>query len=432
MERARAAFYGVVGALALTPACSVREPAADTASEPGAEAQLMAEATPPPPAEPQVAEEAPPPEPPGPQISMRVGARHQELFVPMDRDRFDDGEIPGLFDAMEQGADPYCDYLWHRRGRDKPDVSGFAADAEEFMKVGVKTKKSIIAGCYNFVTMNDQLPDRDFETIRLRYPDQEFDCYSVGVMQPYLMQKHLGCRTLTMLDLDWEVHNMHWAFLKRFREGRMLDEQLDEVLKEVRATWVAFREPEARHVMGMYMLCGKRQRDRCREALLDFQAHFSPAKTGEGTDEADHPLDRITLQLASLHDADYSVEDDGQPPRDKVIFLSNAIEDLYTTKYQFSRYLKNLEGTLVPGQKAIFIHHVGGRAHFGVYELVRTENKAVVHTICKDPYENTSAYHDGEFYETWFDGVTKTTKKVPNCGSHRAGLKRKAKKAAAG
>ena len=113
----------------------------------------------------------------------------------------------------------------------------------------------------------------------------------------------------------------------------MVDEQLDAVLEEMRATWVAFREPEARHVMGMYMLCGKRQRDKCRQALLDFQAHFVPGGAGESVPKGagegegvEFPLDRITLQLASLHDADYSVEDDGQPPRDKVIFLSNAIE----------------------------------------------------------------------------------------------------------
>jgi hypothetical protein len=354
---------------------------------------------------------------PGPDISLRVSEVHLRAFLPLEEAHVPAERLGALFNAMKEKAWPYCSFKRRGGELDRDAVAEFVTDVDRYVRAGNGTKASIRAGCHNFVRMNDQRPDRDFQLIRLLNPDESFDCYSVGVMQPYMMSHELSCKTLTMLDIDWEVQHLHWQLLERYRAGQMVEEGFAESLANVEVSWPMHIESEGKVPMSMGMLCGDGQREVCRRDLLAFQSQFGP----------DRELETITLNLSALHDGHFEPS-----PRTKVLFLSNATEDIYTSWPQFVHFIKRLRSSMEVGQRAILVHHVGGRSAWGTYELRRTERGHRLKTVCKDPFENTSGFNAGSHYESWFEKMTTTKKKAQYCRPLRVAMAKREAEAQAG
>lgn len=311
------------------------------------------------------------------------------------------------FEYMRSRSDAFCEQVWKGR-RPTPDlVPGFVTPAA-FEKEGPFANlespvPKLMAGCWNFFKMNDTRPDLDFAPVMALFPKEKKECFSVGLIQPYLMHSLLDCKTLTMLDIDWRIIDAHRQILALYVAEAMKDEaSLTASVTTLNLGWSARfdgRPMEKRLTASLDALCFAGEKSRCVQTLLTFQKKYSA-------------LESVRLQISSLHEADYSIAADSMG----VVFLSNAIEDLYTPPEQFALMMENIQKTMRQGQRMLFVHHAAGRAQFGLY-VVEKADQLKVTTLCKDNYLSSpvgTVYP----YRTHFDRISET-KAPPLCAGWR-------------
>jgi hypothetical protein len=212
-----------------------------------------------------------------------------------------------------------------------------------------------------------------------------------------------------MLDFDWRIHEAHAQLLRLFSDGRLQGaEAARTALGALRLVWAVQVSPRMHALPDMpgslEALCLPRSADRCLSGLVDFQQRFTD-------------LAQVDLQVSELHEADFTFAPDTTP----VLFLSNALEPVYTSRKQFDALLQRVRAGLTDGGRAIFIHHAAGTAAFGIYELTAGPGgSAVVTARCKDPYIRGMKTANGVAqYQTWFESVTTAPKgAVPPCVQH--------------
>ena len=349
---------------------------------------------------------------------LQISEYHESAFVPITRSRYTYKEMPALFESMRQASDGYCEIIHHKKGFNKASVDRLIA-SDHFREFwGDRywgSFHNLLAGCWNFYIMNDVKPFDDFRLIRSLYPDGAKHCYSVGLMQPYIMHNILDCKDLHFLDVDWRIHYAHFQLEEMFRTGRFEDRSSTiKAIQDLHLGWIAFSPtpPVARHQVDPSTLC-RLDQEECLRNLVAYQKNREK-------------LQAITWNLSALHDAQF-VPHKGMP----VIYLSNAIEELYTSKKQFQRLLDRVTESISIGQKALFAYHAAGTDEIGLYLLTRTEPAAPdasnaqtnpedhstyrVETICRDLYhrKNTGVLLP---YETYFEKIS-ATKAPPRCAA---------------
>jgi hypothetical protein len=340
---------------------------------------------------------------PGLVLDLRVAPELRTSFLLLPDERVPEEGLEALFTSLRSKGDPFCSML-HKHTPRKDDVATAFVDAAEWKRqkdTCTGCRFQVKAGCWNFFEMNDQHPEDDFELVKALFPGLQYDCYAVGMVQPYMMHNVLGCSSLSVVDFDWRIHDAHHQLLRKYRAGAVVDAAgLDAALAGVTIGWVAQTgRLKASHPASLATFCEENQLVGCRDHLLRFQQTSKTLKT-------------VRLDLSALHEARFGQP--GDATSSKVIFLSNAIEDIYTKKPEFERMMASLHATLAVGQKAYLIHHVGAHRAFGLYVAEGGEKAVKVTTVCRDPYSSTATNKDpGAPYEIWLDGVTTTTKKAP-------------------
>lgn len=260
----------------------------------------------------------------------------------------------------------------------------------------------LIAGCWNFFKMNDMKPQKDFRLVSYLYPPGKLDCYSVGFLQPYLMHTELNCKNLNMIDADWRIHEAHWQLLEEFFKGKFTtEEEIEKDLPNLRLGWIARfdgKPMEASTDVNLNTVCFKSHHSVCKKFISAFQARYRSIKT-------------INLQLSFLHSGDYTTKKDTIP----VIYLSNAIDTIYTSQKQFDLFLDSVKKGLPDKGKAVFIYHSAGRDNFGIYELERRGEAYKVRTVCKDIYYTSPVHKIQRTFSTYFERIRnrdKVNKKI--------------------
>lgn len=338
------------------------------------------------------------------QLTLKFSSDHLSYFQDVNKSQYNDSEIGTLFSLMKDKSDTICEMVWGQKNMNlsvmhtylKPD----SLSKEPFQKWGHPLPK-LIAGCWNFIKMNDTRPDLDFQLVNHFYPAERKECFSVGFLQPYWMHTILSCEKLTFLDIDWKIHDAHYQLLSLFQQKKMKTES--EILKNVQNLnlgWIARfdNKPMVKKEKSSFdTLCYSKYQKNCLGFLSQFQ-------------EAYLPLTEIDFQVSALHNASYKFLPNSLP----VLFFSNAIEGLYTSKSQFNQIIENVAQGLGEGRKAIFIHHAAGQAQFGLYELSVQKVGYQIKTICKDIYVS-SPVGETHTYVTHFDNATSSKGNIPGC-----------------
>lgn len=353
----------------------------------------------------------------------------------------DAAEIDAIFQTLERQSDAYCNALFTQnkfQDRDLELISGIRR-SQYVRHRHPDSLYSLRAGCRNFYEMNDFRPDRDFALVRAAYPGARFDCYSVGLLQPYIMQQILGCRRLTFIDINWRILNFHREIMQRTRSGAFTrPESVDHDLKGIELKFPALHtQPTRIRPAAVNHLCRPIQHKFCRKVLPDFQSEFQRL-----------PPARLRFNLSTLHEGSYlshaslATDDNendsaggegaGARPVVRVIYLSNAIEESYTSRSEFLQLLRNLSdrANAASGDEEVtdvLIHHVGGWKLFGVYELRHYPGRETqLRTVCKDAYLSMSrGSGDGAVeYTTHFEAISKDRQvtHVPTCAQLGAQL----------
>ena len=341
-------------------------------------------------------------------LALAISASIVQDFVPLEKTTYNEKELAALFANMRESANPFCRILWGQKRYSTKVASKLIVKdrIRAYLRDGSRGLKSLTAGCWNFFIMNDKKPDLDFDLVKRQYPGKSFDCYSVGFLQPYIMHAVMGCDSLTMLDIDWRIMDGHSQLLKKYRNKQLSNpEQIAGSIASLHIGWVAHSGPtmKERNVVKFPFYCKRHKQNRlCEKYVLDFQGKM-------------RDLARIRLNLTALHEAAFE-----NPNRSlvKVVYLSNAIEKIYTSQKQFNQMLKNLEKSMAPGGKAVMIHHAGGRQQFGVYELKRAPAGLETRTICRDLYENTAIGATARHYKTYFEKISLNKRKIPRCAAY--------------
>jgi hypothetical protein len=307
-------------------------------------------------------------------VTLTVAEELVADLVPVERGSYSGRELPALFADLRRRSYDYC-RMRHER---MPFDAAVAALMIEQKRLPVYQEGcfgcrwDIMAGCWNFYQLNDIAPDTDFELVKKLYPAEAYDCYAVGFLQPYIMHNVLNCRSLTMVDFDWRIHDAHFQLLDRYDAGAFKRGQLEEALAPITLGWVARTGRRGKHELSANLswLCKQEQRRECAEHLLRFA-------------ETRAQLDRVALNLASLHDTTLTTVD-AQVPR--VFYLSNALDPIYMSRQQIDELLGRIRDGMADNQRAVLVYHAGGKAAFGLYELHKTPSGHVVTTACRDPY----------------------------------------------
>lgn len=365
-----------------------------------------------------------------PRLELLASPQLVEMLLPVTKQRYATlPAIDALFARLRRDGDAYCERRWRLR-KDQPRP--FIADKHRkaMVRGGRRSLPAMIAGCWNFFTMNDLRPDRGMKLVAKLFPKARFDCMSVGLMQSYLMDEHLKCQRLSMLDIDWRILEAHRQLLGLFAKGALdgappprrqrkrrtkaapptpaKGRKLVEQLRALKLSWVQYSPPgsdvklpvPARHVPGsLELICSRREGQRCAAAIGAFQRRY----------RAQRP---VTLQLAGLHQLRYVTKEND---RVAVIFLSNAMDPQYHSWRDFKELRRRLKEQMTPGQRAVIVHHVGGSTTFGLYQAKRTAKRLRITTLCKDPYSR--AYRRKWIpYEIYLDKVSSNrTREIPSC-----------------
>lgn len=339
-------------------------------------------------------------------IELYAAEQLVDAFVALDRDRVAEAELPALFRVLARESVPLCRHMNFDEPLADEDLEVYMLPPGTYRNAPLRSRRSLIAGCWNFVRMNDRSPQRDLELLDALYDAPSYDCTSVGVMQPYFMQHYLGCARMTMLDFDWQIHRVHAQLLEAMRAGE-LGEDLSEPLANMSVGWIAHFKAEPEIPLAMDSLCRAEVADTCAEALRSTQAALPE-------------VERVTLALAGLHDAPFEPVPAG---RQRVLYLSNALERAYTTNQEFTTLMSRVAEVTRPDEVSVIIHHAGGQPSFGIYELRPVEGAEdpegrgwEVRTRCRDPYlMSVVREHTDGVYETWLEDVSINTEDAPTC-----------------
>ena len=343
-----------------------------------------------------------------PTVEMIFSTELSALFLDVKKQSYPLAEIAPLMDSMRLGGDRYCQAIYDKGPRDRAKDSNFIESRfiSEYGKGCKGCSERMKTGCWNFFQMNDILPNHDFEQIKKIYPSSKFDCYAVGFLQPYIMHDVLTCSTLTMLDFDWRIHDAHQQMIQALAESRFTDEAgVMNAMAAIDIGWVAYDKNMRKTHKGSYdRFCNRSNQTLCMTSLLGVQKKWKS-------------LQKVRLNIAGMHDISL-VNTAPKSNHIKVIFLSNAMEYIYTPKKEFDAMMETFFSQLVEEQKLVVIHHAGGRAQFGLYEIQKKNGELVVHILCRDEYSTTSRGYSTPTYHIWLDRLKKN-KKYPTCQSLR-------------
>lgn len=344
-------------------------------------------------------EPAPPPLP----IVAEISAPLQALLAPIEQPVYTGAAVNALFDTMRPLGDQYCRMRTGMASRDEDALQAFAAG--ELLENPTAPLSSLKAGCWNFFRMNDQRPSDDFALIRALLPDDRLDCAGVGLLQPLMMHNEMGCETLTMIDFDWRILDVHSELVSLYEANAFAgDVALDDVLSQISLGWFA-RTEDAPPIQpaSVSTLCNYRERPRCAAQIRRFQETWTD-------------LHQMRLHLSALHDGTYI-----DTTATRVLFLSNATERFYTSDAQAEQLVNNLTRSLSGEQSAYLIHHTGGSREFGIYQLRNVDGQPAMSVVCRDVYHQTAdwtrgtALADLPTYTIWVDTIAQTSADTPAC-----------------
>ncbi|MEM7180319.1 MAG: hypothetical protein AAF518_05375 [Spirochaetota bacterium] len=341
-------------------------------------------------------------------ISLLTSSAHQKYLMDVDKDFYDHQDLQQLFSSIRWKANITCKMIWKQESYDKQIIRELVSPAsfakEPFLNWWHPVPK-LITGCWNFFKMNDMNPQRDFQIVQKNYPNTPKECYSVGFLQPYLMHYVLGCKRITMIDVDWRILDAHRQMVGLYQKNSHKQQAtiLDDIRK-LEIGWIARfdgKPVEAKAKVDLDTICFQKNHKICKEFLLGFHKRFDEVAS-------------IQLQLSYLHLGKFFANKKAM----LVIYLSNAIDDVYTTPEQFAQLLHRVKKNLYIGQTAVFIYHSAGRSRFGVYELKKQKKESFsLKTICKDIYLSTPVLKKTYTYPTYFEQYTDSQGDIPGCSS---------------
>ena len=283
-----------------------------------------------------------------------------------------DSKPENIFRELRAAAEDVC-VMAHNK---KPFSDKKAKDFVDLPGLRVTSKgviwnllPRVIAGCWNYFQMNDIHPEKEFQLIKTLYLNQNKECYSVGFMQPYIMNEILGCNKLHMLDIDWRIHFTHYELIRKMRTGSFQKENIDNGLNEIPFDWVAFNSILTKDTkLKMNDIC-KTDPNTCTNAILNFQTNYKK-------------VSKLYLQLSPLHDLNFTPEKESI----SIIYTSNALDNVYTKMPDLKKMLSKINSRLSENQTALIIYHNGGLSMYGIYEITRDKLFPKVRTVCKDIY----------------------------------------------
>jgi hypothetical protein len=339
--------------------------------------------------------------------ALEVSAEVRGHLTPITQSSYPRDALDALFRDLRLKGDAFCRRKFHTV--DSPEAAAYvpASSLAADLAASHMGRRAMVLGCRNFFEMNDIRPERGLALVRALSKagpaPAAFDCYAVGLMQPWMMHRELGCRRLGMVDLDWRILEAHHRLAGLLSSGKVSSpEALDAALPSLDFRWVAQRKHDAdgRSVgVAAPVLCRSQDAD-CKRALVALQQRPPPA--------------RLELRLTGLEDLDLGPAEQGIR---RVLFLSNALEYMSWTGTR--GLLERLAKALPPGEHSLLIHHAGGTPGFGIYRLEATRAGAPrIRTVCKDEYPDVRKPPTTTSYLTHLDRMSvHTDTEPPTCES---------------
>jgi hypothetical protein len=338
---------------------------------------------------------------------MEVSTEVRETLAPLPASSYPRTALDERFAALRTSGDAFC-RAW-RLQQDIPHASDFLVPAARDRVLAIQNggRTSMVVGCHNFFEMNDIHPERAFALVRALEGAggslPRFDCYGVGLVQPWMMHQALGCRRLGMVDLDWRILEAHHRLAGMLAVSRFTSpDAVQQATGGLELRWLALRAlDETGKVTGAPpVLCRSGQDAACRQLFVELQSATPP--------------ERLELLLTGLEDLSLGSGEEGVR---RVVFLSNAVEYMVPTRTlgMVKRLAEELpEG---PGASALLIHHAAGSSAFGIYRVTRgTRGGFGLRHVCKDVYPSSLKAATEPTYVTVLDkAVPESAPPPPTC-----------------
>ncbi|MBV6493386.1 MAG: hypothetical protein LDLANPLL_01402 [Turneriella sp.] len=344
--------------------------------------------------------------------TLKTTKEHRESLEYVGSGSYSNSSVTKLFTKLDKYGNTICDMIYGNIEYNEEIAQDFSKELN-FKKPSKEWWYSnmlpaLIAGCANFYRMNDRGVHKVFAILEKLFPEEK-DCFTVGFTQYYMMRQEMQCTRFVAIDADWRILKAHNEFQNAVRNNSTNVDALT-LLQNMQVNWIVDFERKPRFQekkIRFSTFCMESEIPYCIQAFENFVS-----------------LEKIPpteLILGFLHNVEFTPE---KGRKTSVVFMSNALDEDYTSLVQFDKLHSRAREYLKVGQKVAFVYQAGDSEDIVVYELLKTDKDEVNISIrCRDNIRWSDQYvlaKRGKPFYTHFDDLLefKKLRGVPRCHIH--------------
>jgi hypothetical protein len=255
----------------------------------------------------------------------------------------------------------------------------YAGKSEQFV--------ATLAGCNAWYELTDKKPEKAFVKVNAVLPENTaVHCISVGFMQPWMMLANLNCERLTFIDISAHTLNLQAALVETMIESGRNFEAEEFLNKRIfpYATSRKILKPVGDQKLHSGDICADPQGASCLRSLAAAAKKIRSLKS-------------VDFVLGAIQDIG---ELEIKPGSQAVFYLSNSIDEKFTTQAEFAalnkRYAQATAG------KGLLLYHMASDSAFAVYRSISAEKTA---TVCSDRFMVTPEPYKDPCYPRLVQGI---------------------------
>jgi hypothetical protein len=270
----------------------------------------------------------------------------KEIYPQLSSESYTGPELNSLFYKLNSDSNKICNMVLNRYPKEQTFLNSFSPKLFDGSYNNILVK--LIAGCHNFYKMNDINLKKVISKINNTFQETDRSCYSVGFSQIYLLASNIGCKSISIIDIDWRILWAHYQVVESLYYKKYVDFGLLHI------NWSADFSGEVKEhepKISINTFCYAIDKPYCIESFEKFPTLGNKL---------------LELQLGHLHE----IKINRHKNHNLVfIYLSNALDPEYTTQKDFEELLNNLKFEMNYIQEVIILYHGGGNDQFALYKL---------------------------------------------------------------
>jgi len=229
-------------------------------------------------------------------IELLVSSKSSQLFKAIKKDVYSKKEIAAVLNRLAKSSSRFCKSIFGKgKGAKKAEklmakvklAKGYLKDSlskKEKKKLLKNIKKdlsvSTMLGCSNWYKLTDTGLNKTFPVVKENVKSKHLHCYSVGLMQPYIMASKLNCSKVTFVDIDHRILQFHHKAVSKMLQKKNGTVNWSAFVEEYNFSFpTGFKKKEKKSEASLSLkdICGA-QKNLCQKSLKSFHKKIQKKK----------------------------------------------------------------------------------------------------------------------------------------------------------